>query len=392
MTTMVIARLIAGAFGGPATALTYSIIADTIPPTRRGRALGAVMSAFTIAALFGVPAGLELARLFGWQAPFVLVAGLIFVVAFAAGWVRLPYFSWGPGPAREVVPLIHVDGAPTYGSSGHLVMTTISFTQVTAIGALAAWIDPEQSVVDEDYVYPPGLSPSEEEQRAISQMDQSKIDAAAVALSEVSDYPRAHGHGALVEFVGTGCPAEGQLFPGDVIVRIAGEEVDSKREASRLIDAVPADEPIEFRVEVDGETHDVRVTRGSCPATDEPVIGIVLVESFPFEIVIESGDVGGPSAGLMWAVGLYDLLTPGDLTGGRTIAGTGSIDLDGNVGPIGGIMDKVVAARDANADVMLVPRDNFDEVRDVDLGDLRLVSVATFDETVEALSSSEPAT
>ena len=317
---------------------------------------------------------------------------VIVAVAFAVGWVPLPYFSWGPGPAREIVPLIHVDGAPTYGSSGHLVMTTIRFTQVTALGALAAWIDPEQAVVGEDFVYPPGLSPSEEEQRAISQMDQSKIDAASVALSEVTDYPRAHGRGALVEFVGTGCPAEGRLFPGDLIVRVAGEGVDSRREASRLIDAVPDGEPIEFRVQADGETHDVRVTRGSCPETDEPLIGIFLVESFPFEIAIESGDVGGPSAGLMWAVGLYDLLTPGDLTGGRTIAGTGSIDLEGNVGPIGGILDKVVAARDANADIMLVPRDNFDEIKNVDMGDLQLVSVATFDETVEALSASEPAT
>ncbi len=317
---------------------------------------------------------------------------LLVAVAFAAGWFPLPYFSWGPGPAREIVPLIHVEGAPTYGSSGHLVMTTIRFTQVTALGALAAWIDPEQAVVNEDVVYPAGLSPSEEEQRAISQMDQSKIDAAAVALSEVTDYPREHGPGALVEFVGSGCPAEGRLFPGDLIVRIGGEQVDSRREASRLIDAVPADEPIEFRVEADGEAHDVRVTRGRCPETDEPLIGILLVEPFPFEITIESGDVGGPSAGLMWAVGLYDLLTPGDLTGGRTIAGTGAIDLDGNIGPISGILDKVVAAREADADIMLVPRDNFDEVRDVDAGDLRLISVSTFDDAVEALSSSEPAT
>jgi PDZ domain-containing protein len=316
---------------------------------------------------------------------------LLVAIAFGAGWVPLPYFSFGPGPAREIVPLIHVEGARTYGS-GHLVMTTIRFTQVTALGALAAWIDPEQAIMNEDQVYPPGLSPSEEEERAISQMGQSKIDAAAVALAEVTDYPREHGPGALVEFVGPGCPADGRLFPGDLILRITGEEVDSRRDASRLIDAVPADEPIEFRIEADGEVHDLRVTRGSCPETDEPLIGILLVEPFPFEITIESGDVGGPSAGLMWAVGLYDLLTPGDLTDGRTVAGTGSIDLDGNVGPIGGILDKVVAARDANADIMLVPEDNFDEVRDIDAGDTRLISVSTFDEALEALSSSEPAT
>ena len=121
------------------------------------------------------------------------------------------------------------------------------------------------------------------------------------------------------------------------------------------------------------------------------MIGIFLVEPFPFGVTIESGDVGGPSAGLMWAVGLYDLLTPGDLTGGRTIAGTGSIDLEGEVGPIGGILDKVVAAREADADIMLVPRDNFDEVSGVDAGDLILISVSSLDEAIEALSPSEPA-
>jgi PDZ domain-containing protein len=313
---------------------------------------------------------------------------LLIAVAFGAGWVPLPYFSLGPGPARDVAPLIHVDGARTYGSSGRLVMTTIRFTQVTALGAVVAWINPEQAVVGEETVYPPGLSPSEEEQRAISQMDQSKIDAAAVALSEVTGYPRKHGPGALVELVGTDCPADGRLFPGDQIVQIDGERVDSRREASKLIDAVPIDEPIEFRVEADGEAHDVAVKRGPCPGVEEPVIGIVLVASFPFDITIESGDVGGPSAGLMWAVGLYDLLTPGDLTRGRTIAGTGAIDLDGRVGPIGGIVDKVVAARDANADVMLVPRADFHELRDVDTGDLTLIPVSTFDEAVKALSAS----
>jgi PDZ domain-containing protein len=317
---------------------------------------------------------------------------ILVAVAFAAGWVPLPYFSFGPGPAREVVPLIHVQGVRTYGSSGHLVMTTIQFTQVTALGALAAWIDPEQAVVDEERVYPPGLSPSEEQERATSEMDQSKIDAAAVVLAEVTGYPREHGPGALVEFVGEGCPADGRLFPGDLIVRIDGQLVGSRREASRLIDAVPAGDSIRFRVEADGESQDVGVTRGRCPGVEEPVVGILLVEPFPFEITIESGDVGGPSAGLMWAVGLYDLLTPGDLTRGRTIAGTGSIDLEGTVGPIGGILDKVVAAREADADVMLIPRDNFDEVRGVDAGDLTLISVSSLDEAIEALSPSEPAT
>ena len=243
-------------------------------------------------------------------------AGIILLIAVAVGvsWVRLPFYSFGPGPAREIAPLIHVEDARTYGSAGHLVMTTIRFDKLTALGMLATWIDPNRSVEAEDVVYPPGLSVEEETRRAISQMDQSKIDAAAVVLRMLTDYPRDHGPGALVENVGPDCPADERLFPGDLIVRIGDEPVDSRREASRLIDAVPVDEPIEFRVEADGEVHDVAITRGTCPGIDDPLVGILLVESFPFEIAIESAEVGGPSAGLMWAIGLYDLLTPGDLT------------------------------------------------------------------------------
>ena len=124
---------------------------------------------------------------------------VLIAVAFGIGWVRLPLYALGPGPPRDVVPLIRVDGAPTYGSAGHFVMTTVRFSKVTSLCALVAWLDPDRSVVDEDVLYPPGLTPDEETERAISQMDQSKIDAAAVVLPEVSDYPREHGTGALVE-------------------------------------------------------------------------------------------------------------------------------------------------------------------------------------------------
>ena len=317
-------------------------------------------------------------------------AGTILLIAVAVGvsWVRLPFYSFGPGPAREIAPLIHVEDARTYGSAGHLVMTTIRFDKLTGLGMLATWIDPNRSVEAEDVVYPPGLSPEEETRRAISQMDQSKIDAAAVVLRMLTDYPRDHGPGALVENVGPDCPADERLFPGDLIVRIGDEPVDSRREASRLIDEVPVDEPIEFRVEADGEVHDVAITRGTCPGIDEPLVGILLVEPFPFEIVIESAEVGGPSAGLMWAIGLYDLLTPGDLTRGRTIAGTGAIDLEGNIGPIGEVADKVIAAQSVDADILLIPQGNLEELRGVDTGDLRVIPVSTLDEALAALDPS----
>ena len=165
-------------------------------------------------------------------------------------------------------------------------------------------------------------------------MDQSKIDAADVVLRRLTDYPKDHGDGALLEFVYPGCPAEGELFAGDVVTSIDGTPVHSAREASKALDAVPVKEPITFEVHAAGETHDVTITREKClPDVDDPRIGINLIDVFPFDVEIASGDVGGPSAGLMWALGLYDLMTPGDATAGRTIAGTGTIDTRGRVGP-----------------------------------------------------------
>jgi PDZ domain-containing protein len=117
------------------------------------------------------------------------------------------------------------------------------------------------------------------------------------------------------------------------------------------------------------------------------LIGINLVDAFPFGVQISSGDVGGPSAGLMWALGLYDLLTPGDLTRGKVIAGTGTIDTQGNVGPIGGIQDKVVAAERAGAQVFLVPRANMADLRGVATGSMRLVPVSTFEQALEVLAA-----
>jgi PDZ domain-containing protein len=315
---------------------------------------------------------------------FISVLGL--GLAFLVGWVQLPYYSLGPGPAREVQPLIRVSGAQEYPSQGKLIMTTISFRSLSAFGMLVAWLDPHLAVVSRETLYPPGETAEQEAQRSLSQMDQSKIDAADVVLRRLSDYPKDHGDGALLEFVYPGCPAEGELFAGDVVESIDGAPVHSADDASQALDAVPLKEPITFEVRAGGETHEITITRERClPDVAEPRIGINLIDPFPFDVRIASGDVGGPSAGLMWALGLFDLLTPGDMTAGLTIAGTGTIDTRGRVGPIGGVEDKVVAAQRAGATVFLVPADNMQELSDIDTGDMQLISVSTFQEALDAL-------
>lgn len=314
---------------------------------------------------------------------FAFVGGALFLASF----IRLPYYAEGPGPARDVLPLISFDDRERYDAEGELVYTTVRLQRLTFVGLVAAWLDPVRYVVPQDLVYPPGVDRVEEAERSISQMDQSKIDATFVVLTRLEDYPRDHGEGALVQATVPGCPAAGELFPGDVILEIDDRDIGSRRDASRAIGAVGEGEPLEFVVEVDGEREEARFTREACGPDEEILVGVSLLDAFPFPVTMSSGDVGGPSAGLMWAMGLYELLDPGDLTAGRTIAGTGMIDLEGNVGPISGIRDKVIAAERVGADVFLVPTDNMAELEDMETGEMELVSIATFDEAVDALAT-----
>lgn len=305
----------------------------------------------------------------------------------AAAWVRIPYYSVGPGPAREVTPLIVFEGRQRYEPAGKLVMTTVRLEQLTPLTAIGAWLDPQRAVVSEERIYGPGADETQEQQRSISEMDQSKLDATSVVLHQLEGYPRQHGEGALIESTVADCPADGQLFPGDIVTAIDGHTIDDRGAASAVIEATPPGTAMDFTLNVDGKTEHASFARERCARGAGPLVGVSMLDAFPFPVTISSGQIGGPSAGLMFALGLYDLLTPGDLTGGRTIAGTGTIDLDGRVGPIGGIVDKVVAAQRAGATVFLAPAADMDELRGVDLGGMRVISVSTFAGALKALGA-----
>jgi PDZ domain-containing protein len=315
-----------------------------------------------------------------------IAAAALIVLMSVAAFVRLPYWAIGPGPAREVEPLITVQGHPTYTSSGKLIMTTVSYYQVTPIQAVAAWIDPNFALVKRDVLFQQGTTQEQEHQRSLSEMDQSKIDAASVVLSQLTPYPKEHGTGVLIEGIVPNCPAEGHLFAGDLVTSIDGEPTPTRQAALRVFDSTPVSEPLTFHVSAGGQQADVTLSRKTCVSDDKrPLVGVVMIDQFPFDVSISSGDIGGPSAGLMWSLGLYDLLTPGDLTGGRTIAGTGTIDQEGNVGPIGGIADKVVAAERVGATIFLAPQDNMAELKGVDTGDMKIVSVSSFKDALQYL-------
>ena len=320
-----------------------------------------------------------------------MAVAILFV---GAAWLPIPYYAEGPGPARDVLPRIVYagppQGAPRYDPAGNLELTTVRYRQLTPLLALVAWIDDTQAIVPSEVVYPTDVPVQVVEQRGVSQMDQSKIAATAVALRAAGRYPKDHGPGALIESTAAACPADGQLFPGDIITSIEGRHVRSSSQASRLFDRIPVDRPLHFELDVDGRTEHATFTRAPCGPDDEPLVGISMIDAFPFPVTMTSDDIGGPSAGLMWALGLYELLTPQDLTAGRTIAGTGEIAPDGTVYPIGGIQDKVVAAERAGATIFLAPTKNMPDLKGVDTGDMQVIPVATFDDAVRALRQGLP--
>ena len=328
---------------------------------------------------FPVKAGAFPWRKFAFVAPAVLFLVVLYMV-------RLPYFVIAPGPAEDVEPLIHIQEHQTYPSDGHLLLTAVNLYQPNAYEALWAWIDKKEAVVPESDILAPGESQQQGIQRGLSQMDTSKIDAAVVALSKYADYPKVHGDGVLVESVLPGSPAAGKLFSGDLIVSVDGKTVKDPDQLGTIIRSAGVGHSLTFEIQAAGETHRLQLAPATIKGLDHPAIGIGSVANFAFPLDIQSGNIGGPSAGLMWTLGLVDLLTPGDLTGGRVVAGTGTIDLDGNVGAIGGIAEKVVAAERAGAVVFFAPASEAPEASAV-AGHIEVVPVRTYLDAVRYLQA-----
>jgi PDZ domain-containing protein len=307
------------------------------------------------------------------------------VLAFvaAASVVDIGWFAFAPGSSRDVLPRIELEGVQTYPPDGRLMLTTVSVPWATMATAVRGLLDPAITLVSEEEVLG-GRTEQEYEQLTRSQMDESKIAAVALAARRLTDYPRDHGPGALVQNVVGGSPAEGKLFPGDLIVAAGDEPVEGVEELAGLIERTEGKRAMTLTIEAGDEERAVRIQPRFSREEQRALLGVVLVEGFPFEVSIDSGDIGGPSAGLMWTLGVFELLSEEDLLGGRVVAGTGAVTLDGRVIPIGGVEQKVRAADQAGADVFLVPRENAGAARSVGPR-LRLIPVGSVGEAIRAL-------
>ena len=330
------------------------------------------------------------------------LAGLLAVPLLIALWVTaafvpLPYVTYEPGLTVNVLgdsgkrPIIEVSGHRAYpDAGGQLRMTTVYVSQPRPAGRnnlfdlMHDWVSDEDAVYPYDAVYQPQETVEQNKAEGKQEMTSSQDAATAAALAELGY----HVTRAAVADVEQGSPAAGHLQKHDVVVSVDGTPVDSAGQLVTAVQQASAGRPVTFVVRRDGRRTAVRVT----PTTldGKPHVGIQVateaVPKLPVDVKVNLDPaIGGPSAGLMFSLGIYDTLTPGSLTGGQTIAGTGTVDAAGAVGPIGGIQQKIVAARDAGAKLFLVPPDNCSEALGAPRGDMRLVKATTMHDALQAV-------
>ena len=307
-------------------------------------------------------------------------------------WVTLPYYALWPGPVEEVSDLVLVEGGPpVYELNGDMYMLTVSLKEVNAFELAQGWIDSDIELVPRENIRPEGVTPEEHRKKNLRSMDDSKQVAIAVALGYVGIPVEYGGEGVLVASVGEGTPAFGLLEAGDVIVKIGDTEVSAMEEGIEAILTNEVGDTLPLTVQRDGEEMVIEVTLVEHQDTPgRPMVGFV-PETYnhsldlPFDIEIRTQGTGGPSAGVMYALVLIDLLTEKDLVAGNIVAGTGTISVDGRVGPIGGVRQKVVAAQNAGARYVLVPEPNYADALTVKRNDVEIYPVSSIHEAVEVL-------
>jgi PDZ domain-containing protein len=322
-------------------------------------------------------------------APLVLILGGIALV------VPLPYASYSPGPTYDILgkdadeaEVIQVDGHDAYYDDGQIRFTTVvasSYGQKLSLGeALSRWLDPDKAILPYDVVHPPDTTQADEKAEGAVQMTTSQDVAKAVALTELGYEVPTAVQVAMVDEKG---PAKDKLLVRDVFKEVDGEPVT---DADQIVEAVRKHDDgslVEFRIVREQRELTVRLKPEEIDGKPRVGVTLGLGYEFPFAINLRvDPTVGGPSAGLMFSLAIYDTLTPGSLTGGATVAGTGELAGDGKVGPIGGIEQKIAGAQAAGAKLFFVPKDNCSDVKGLD-PDLRLVKATTMHEARLALET-----
>lgn len=297
----------------------------------------------------------------------------------------LPFVTYAPGLTLNVLgdangkPIIEVQGHRVYRDDGQLRMTTVSVTQRDArldlFTLLRTWFSRDDAVYPYQIQYGDGGSQQQDVQEGQAEMINSQDSAIASALRELGYDVRPALEVLTVE---PDMPADGKLKVRDVIRRFDGHPVNAGTDLGKLVQKVPEGRSVPIVVERKGQPVTVRVAPTTKQGTKLVGVKLGIGYTFPFKVTVNiNKDIGGPSAGLMFALSIYDTLTPGSLSGGNAVAGTGTIDGQGHVGEIGGIQQKIVGARRDGAQLFLVPPANCPDALTSDHGSMRLAKAAT---------------
>jgi PDZ domain-containing protein len=330
-------------------------------------------------------------RLFGFGFLVVAAAGLLAVWVFPT-----PYVIEQPGPTFNVIgssenqPIIEIEGASSYATKGNLDLLTVQIVgnrdqTPNWIQIFSAWLDPAKSVLPIDQVFPPSQTTEESKAESTAMMEQSQQEAIAAALNELGYKVPVN---VYISSVTKDSPSSGQLIAADFVRTVDGTKIFTIEQLREKVNTYDGKQPIEVVVDRGGEIKSYSIT----PIKDETGawrLGIMVgyKYEFPINVKLQLADVGGPSGGMMFALGIYDKLTPGALTGGKYISGTGTINAAGMVGPIGGVQQKMYGARSSGAEYFLAPAENCDEVIGHIPDGLTVFKVSNFDDALKAVTA-----
>jgi PDZ domain-containing protein len=326
----------------------------------------------------------------------VLTAGVVLLVLFGimGATLPVPYVAQVPGPTFNTLgdidgqPIISVEGRKRNHVDGNLNLTTVGVSRggLSLVQAVRGWFDDEVAVVPEESVYPPDRSEEETRQANRQAFLTSEQAAQTVALGHLG-YPDK----VVVQQVPEDSPADGLLVEGDAIDAVDGRPTPDATVLGDVLTSIPAGTTVTVDTMHLGKAGQVQITTKAAADRKGSMLGVTVLEQpyAPFDVDIEVQDVGGPSAGLMLTLGILDLVGDEDLTGGAVVAGTGTIDAQGKVGPIGGIALKMVAAREIGAELFLVPAGNCEEALAAADPGFPLARVGSLDDALTALTDFE---
>ena len=320
--------------------------------------------------------------------------GILIIIFIIINFIPTSFYVMSPGIAEELSPIISVENGHKDKIKGSFLLTAVGSRKATVWDYVyVKTIQPrgyELEVMSEQL--PEGINMDKYLQMMENLMEESKLTAEAVALQKLGYEVNIHGEGVEIIEVLENSEASGKLQSGDIITSIDGNQTDIASTAVDLIRNREIGDTVDLEVLRDNKKINLTVETIELPESPgKPSIGILITTKnlnydFPIEVKYDTGNIVGPSAGGMFALEIYNQLVEEDLTKGKKIAGTGTINIEGEIGQIDGIEQKIIAAEEANVEIFILPEENFEAAKKVNTS-IELVPVKTFEEAVQFLTN-----